>query len=345
MYRPPARGNDINLVQKYKDNLISSIDNLPRNSEVFILGDFNCDMLKRNTLTSLVNELCRSKGLKQHVKSPTRITNNSATLIDLALSNTKLIEECKVIELGLSDHSLITVKRTFKHKKVPPRFISTRSFKNFNEEAFLNDLGDLDWSGVLNATNADVAADIFSSNVLKVLNKLAPCVKRRVNNFNPPWVNDHLLHSIRERDFLKKRASQTQTVEDWESSKKKRNVVSKENRNLKNNYYRDKIYENKQNSWKLWKTLNEFVPTDKENNNFPKTLKQNWVEITDQTSIANTFNNFFVSIGPKLASAFSFSGKTHISPKMNQTNFFFKNVSLSTVIKLFLNWIMVKLPG
>ena len=186
--------------------------------------------------------------LTQHVESPTRITNNSATLIDLALSNTKLIEKCKVIELGLSDHSLITVKRTFKHKKVPPRFISTRSFKNFNEEAFLDDLGDLDWSGFLNATNADVAADIFSSNVLKVLNKLAPCVKRRVNNFNPPWVNDYLLHSIRERDFLKKRASQTQTVEDWESFKKKRNVVSKENRNLKNNYYRDKIYENKQNS-------------------------------------------------------------------------------------------------
>ena len=92
------------------------------------------------------------------------------------------------------------MKRTFKHKKVPPRFISTRSFKNFNEEAYLNDLGDLDWSGVLNATNADVAADIFSSNVLKVLNKLAPCVKRRVKNSNPPWVNDHLLHSIRERD-------------------------------------------------------------------------------------------------------------------------------------------------
>ena len=170
-------------------------------------------------------------------------------------------------------------------------------------------------------------------------------MKRRVKNSNPPWVNDHLLHSIRERDFLKKRASQTQTVEDWEYFKKKRNVVSKENRNLKKNYYRDKIYENKQNSRKLWKTLNEFVPTDKENNNFPKTLKQNGVEITDQTSIANTFNNFFVSIGPKLASAFSFSGKTHISPKMNQTNFFFKNVSLSTVIKLFLNWIMVKLPG
>ena len=72
------------------------------------------------------------------------------------------------------------MKRTFKHKKVPPRFISTRSFKNFNEEAYLNDLGDLDWSGVLNATNADVAADIFSSNVLKVLNKHAPCVKQRV---------------------------------------------------------------------------------------------------------------------------------------------------------------------
>ena len=92
----------------------------------------------------------------------------------------------------MSDHSLITVIRTFKHKKVPPRFISTRSFKNFNEEAYLNDLGDLDWSGVLNAINDDAAADMFSSNVLS-LKQACPMCEAEGKEF---------LSSLGQRPFL-----------------------------------------------------------------------------------------------------------------------------------------------
>ena len=50
-------------------------------------------------------------------------------------------------------------------------------------------------------------------------------------------------------------------------------------------------------------------------------LKQNGTEIIYQAGIANIFNDFFVSVGTKLASNFNFTGTSHISPHTNQTNF------------------------
>ena len=66
---------------------ISCFDQIKKGSEVFILGDFNVDIAKKNSLCSLVNELCRKRSLTQHVQSPTRVTENSSSTIDLALSN------------------------------------------------------------------------------------------------------------------------------------------------------------------------------------------------------------------------------------------------------------------
>ena len=106
MYRPPARGCDIESVEKYKNYLISCFDKLPKNPEVCIIGDINCDMLKKNNLSSRINDLCRAKNITQQVKSPTRTTQTSATLIDLIITNSKLIKSCDVVELGLSDQSL-----------------------------------------------------------------------------------------------------------------------------------------------------------------------------------------------------------------------------------------------
>ena len=158
-------------------------------------------MLKRNTLTTTINELFRSKGLTQHVKSPTRETLNSSTLIDLVLTNSKFVEECDVVDIGMSDHSLVIIRRTHSRKKASPRSFSTRSFKNFNKEAFLNDLRELDWSGVTSAKSVDSATETFNLNVLNTLNKHAPCVKRRIIAYSPPWVNEELLNSTKEREY------------------------------------------------------------------------------------------------------------------------------------------------
>ena len=56
LYRPAARGCDIESVEKYKNYLISCFDKLPKNPQVYIIGDLNCDMLKKDNLSSRIND-------------------------------------------------------------------------------------------------------------------------------------------------------------------------------------------------------------------------------------------------------------------------------------------------
>ena len=59
------------------------------NKEVIILGDFNCDLLSSTTSnhTRKFLDLIEVFQFDQIITQPTRITQNSETLIDVALTN------------------------------------------------------------------------------------------------------------------------------------------------------------------------------------------------------------------------------------------------------------------
>ena len=96
------------------------------------------------------------------------MTENSSSTIDLALSNSKFAKDCSIVDLGISDHSLVFIKI-----ERNGRIVNCRSYKNFNNEAFLEDLGNIDWSNVIKSTDIDFATDTFNSNVLRVLDRHA----------------------------------------------------------------------------------------------------------------------------------------------------------------------------
>ena len=120
-----------------------------------------------------MNELCRKRSLTQYIESPTRVTENSSSTIDLALSNSKYAKDCTVVDLGISDHSLVFIRREKTKIERKSRIVKCRSYKNFNSEAFLENLGNIDWSNVIKSTDIDFATDTFNSNVLRVLDRHA----------------------------------------------------------------------------------------------------------------------------------------------------------------------------
>ena len=334
LYRPPC-SKAIEDTTKYTQYLSSCFDNLQKDSEVFILGDFNVDISKKNNLSSLITEFCKSKDLTQYVSSPTRITEYSSTAIDLAISNSGHAKDCYVIELGISDHCLVFIRREKTHVDRKPRTITTRSFKNFNQEPFLDDLGNLDWSPMLKSTNVDEAAEIFNSNVLGVLDKHAPVVQRRIRIDSPPWFNEELYHAIQERDYLLKLASRCEKGSpEWTRYKRKKNSVIKLKDRLKREYYQKSITDSKSESRKLWKTLQNLVPGKKSDTVTPHSLNFDDKEISDKKEMASIFNNFFATVGSKLGENFNFSDTDHISLPMNENHFNFSHVNLSTVQKI-----------
>ena len=90
--------------------------------ELILVGDLNCDVSKvsLDPHTRQLIFLCSLYQIDQLIDKPTRVTDTSATLIDLVWTNVKEnIHASGIIHLGTSDQSLIYAVRKFVLKIIP----------------------------------------------------------------------------------------------------------------------------------------------------------------------------------------------------------------------------------
>ena len=87
------------------------------NAKVMIIGDLNANPHTRHG--QLLNEFAFVNSLKQHITKPTRITNNSETILDQILTNFSSLVKHVGIEapISSSDHCLVEISCSFKIMK------------------------------------------------------------------------------------------------------------------------------------------------------------------------------------------------------------------------------------
>ena len=120
-----------------------------KNKELYICGDFNFDLLKIDSaynIQKFFNLLC-SYGFLPHILQPTRVTKNTATVIDNIFSNNiKDNISCGNISLTLSQHfsQFLSVKREkIDLKKVN---IYQRDNSTFSSDSFRDDVSIQNWN-------------------------------------------------------------------------------------------------------------------------------------------------------------------------------------------------------
>ena len=94
------------------ENLIARRD--LTNLEFFLLGDVNADIASTNNDNNVRQRanIADIYSLRQLISEPTRITDKSATLIDLIFTNCPERVVCSgVVNISISDHSLVCVFR------------------------------------------------------------------------------------------------------------------------------------------------------------------------------------------------------------------------------------------
>ena len=112
LYRPPDQSGFL-----YKLSSAISKTSCFNNQEVYILGDLNINLI--NSQKSHIpngikryRELCSLHGLKQLITSPTRVTENSSSLLDHILTNsTDRVSQSGVVDTSLSDHQYTVLER------------------------------------------------------------------------------------------------------------------------------------------------------------------------------------------------------------------------------------------
>ena len=104
---------------------------------IFILGDLNCNVLKTGPESIALENFMFKMNLKQMITTPTRITGTCESLIDVILTSTpNLVLKSGVLDIPISDHLPIFTVLRLKLLKLSPKFVSTRSDKNYDASKF-----------------------------------------------------------------------------------------------------------------------------------------------------------------------------------------------------------------
>ena len=140
--------------------------------------------------------------LSQLVDEPTRVTENSAALIDLILTNRpKNIVSSGVIHVGISDHSLIFAVRKFKFPKFSPTTKGVRNFKHFSVDDFRSDLLQVPWDMIFALRDPNACWILWKSFFDEILNKYAPLYNKRIRSRQSRWITPAIKQLMRDRDF------------------------------------------------------------------------------------------------------------------------------------------------
>ena len=263
-----------------------------RNKPIFILGDFNDDLQKPdNKMSKLVNNL----KLLQLITEPTRITRDSASLIDLFITNNKeMVAHSHVIPSPVGDHEAITVSLKLSKPKRLPVLKTFRCLKNYSQEKIcnllMNEVPIL--NGILSTDNVNIQVPILTNVLNNCIDNCAPLQTKEIFRPPAPWITDDIKASIKKRDKLQKDVKQdSDNLMLRDNYKEKKKEVNRLIDSSRKKYYREELKHNKNNltvSWNIVKTMlfNNYNANPQLDNE-------------DLVNKAEKFNDFFANVGKK----------------------------------------------
>ena len=176
VYRPPS--SPISFLEDLEK---AFLDSLLAGMEVIIIGDLNCNLQGNCPDGRALFDFCSTLNLTQLVKEPTRVTERSQTLIDIVLTtNENIVSSCEVKSSTISDHSLVCVTLKFKTAKPRCSYITARSYKNYTQTKFIDDLASAPFHIANIFDDLDDQVHVFNSLFLDVLNDHAPIKRVKV---------------------------------------------------------------------------------------------------------------------------------------------------------------------
>ena len=207
------------------------------------------------------------------------------------------VNSLNIPKIGLSEHFPIfcTRKMHVKPPKINHYTISYRSFKNFNEAKFIEELQSVPWDTIKLFDDTDDILEAWSDLFLQVVDNHVPIRQHRVKHKNQPeWLTPEVIDAIKCRDRYKSLGNE-------QDYKKWRNKVTSLLQNAKKAQYQNFIERNKENPSSIYKIFQEVgAGKGPHKQTTIDSLNSDDTPIDDPLEMANEFNEFFVNIASKL---------------------------------------------
>lgn len=316
VYRPP-RGNFSDYIETMENSLTQTI---PTVDDIVCVGDMNIDLMKvDNALTKFFESL----NFAQIIDGPTRVTNKSMTLLDpIFISNRELVFKSDIVDSHISDHSMVTCSLHFNMPQDPVKMLTIRDFKNFNYDAFHEDLLQAPFFHILRFNSIEEKVMYFSNLLISIFDCHAPVRRIRVSKPPAPWLTYAIKILIREKDTALRKYRRTKTPIDWENYKNLRNFTLASIRREKKAYY-NSLFQSR-NSKSLWKGLQTFSK-GKINTDIP-------INLQDPENINKYFSTVFVDREPDDNLLLSYNQRLY--PGLNNGQFSFRFLDVNDTTRL-----------
>ena len=306
IYRPPNTNP-----QEFIDTASRVITQAKQHGRNVILGmDHNLDLLKENRHgpTHDFLEMIYDKGLLPTITKPTRITTNSATLIDNILVDDLLYArtESGIILDDSSDHlPCYCILRDLNPHRAEEVEITSRDTRKKNLENLKKHLNTESPLLPLHGTNVNEQFDNFHTKLVSLIDQYLPITTRRIPHRKlrkEPWVSSGLMISINKNKKLYKKYLKNRNCKAVEEKYKQYNhQLKRTKRAARKKYYIETCETNKNNSRKLWKTINRVIHHTNNKTEIIEKLKINGITEYRGEEIVEEFARYFSTIGEKYA--------------------------------------------
>ena len=309
VYRPntPPKA-DLDIFSFHLIELMEMISLETKNC--IIMGDINIDFLNESShsKTSEIVDNVYSCGYSPVITQPTRVTDNSATLIDQIFLNTRgVTSNCKsgIIVTDVSDHYgvfLLANCMTQEHSQTENSPTPYRVYSENNINQFTNILQSMDLTNIISENSAQLSYDKLHEK-LQAAHSLAFPLKirqgNRKRNKHNPWITPGIIKSCKTKHKLLNKARMKNKVkpenENVVKYRKYNDILNKIIKEAKIKYFISNLEENKRNSKEVWRLLKMAIGRQRsEKVGILELLNDNKL-YTGKNNIVNIFNEYFIN--------------------------------------------------
>ena len=325
IYRHPSSN-----ITHFNESLNHCLKKLNNNNMLLVAGDINIDLLKNNMPASqeYLNTML-SYNLIPSIIIPTRVTDRSSTIIDHIFVRLPKSQINNKITSGniisdISDHfsNFVIINTEIKKANERPliRLFTKKRIEDFKQKLPAEFSETTKKIKLQNNPDVNEIYRILYEKLIALLNLFFPKVKlSRKKAKDKDWITIGIKRAIKQRHNLFHIQLKDPTTENKDKWRTYRNRLDKIIKSTQREYYKKQIKQHDNNCVGLWKTLGSII-SKKNKQTTINNLTINGNTINDPNQIADVLNNFFSSIGPKLASKFQTKDDNSFMKFMGESN-------------------------
>ena len=297
-YRPPKFNKNA-----FFEEIATSLNKISNKYEnILLAGDLNIDFEENNAVSNHLSDLSDMFNFQNLVKEKTCFKSEKGTLIDLFLTNKpRSFQKTQNFVTGISDcHKLIITVLRASFKKLPPKVVVYRNYKDFNEKSFLSDLDRKLIRGNIykNCQNKySKLTNIFQ----EVLNHHAPLKQKKIRGNHTPFMTKELSKAIMNKSKAKNKYIKWPSRENFMNLKRVKNKCNSINKKAKRQYFKNATKEGVMNNKKFWNTVKPFLTNKGVFSEDHINIRLENDVINDEKQLVELFNDHYINIVQKTA--------------------------------------------